>query len=710
MLEIKKNNTTVELRNLQEQVQKNKEDIAKHYEIDRVLANVGMRIIGILPTPEDLPDPLTYTGNYGDTYAVGYDSPYEYYIFTKADANAGYLQDHWLDIGPLTIQGAQGIPGPRGEIGPQGTPGTKWREGSVAPSKLVTDREGDLYLNVSTGDVYKFSNLNWSIIGSIKGPQGIRGLQGPQGIQGEIGPQGPQGEKGDAAGYISIAGILNNSTLLPSPSSINNLSSAYLVGEATPYDLYIQVGDNSDNAVWQNVGPFNIGTVVTVNGEVQNTWEANTKLDKLSFGGGSQNQVFAYGQYYSRFDPQERQIAMPVQFYEDRPYVGHIPTYSTSDQNITEMRGDGYLYVKNPISDFQAANKVYVDSTIQTAIENIEVPIPTDVYVVKEKNVIPENAGHTALYGFSWDLEGVPNDSTYLITDSPTPSAITRFGENATLQTSNPINSLDCVNKQYADGTYLTKNTDPSLYRKAYIKNTNGSQDLLNIYYDGYLITDEYLDEREKSYFKKSSGGIQNQNKKELVGLTTAKDSSGKYVSTQTFFSIPIDPSNISSGNIPTYYSSSQRTSADPGEVLISGTPKADYHVATKKYVDSKTSGISNPHLYQHNLELTSSTLGIRITMTIYNTTSSKFTTSTWETYVANNTNSYSNYMVSMTGFISTGGSLTNSGLIIGAYSENDGTVTIISTPDIPPSSFGITPNRITTSNLTITDYVTQIF
>lgn len=707
MLEIKKNNTTVELRNLQEQVQKNKEDIAKHYEIDRVLANVGMRIIGILPTPKDLPDPLTYTGNYGDTYAVGYDSPYEYHIFTAPNPNSGYTEDHWLDIGPLTIQGAQGIPGPRGEIGPQGTPGTKWREGSVAPSKLATDREGDFYLNVSTGDVYKFSNLNWSIIGSIKGPQGIRGLQGPQGIQGEVGPQGPQGEKGDATGYISIAGIISDfdeygDPIIPTPPELNDLTKAYLVGASAPYNLYVQIGSTSATAAWENVGPFNIGTVVTVNGEVQNTWEANTKLDKLSRSGSNSEPIFAYGQYVSSFDPQERQISISVQNYANRPYKGQLAKYYSSSQNITEMSGDGYLYVKNPISDFHATNKVYVDSTIQTAIENIEISIPTGSYVVREKDVIPQNAGFEALYGFRWDEDGVPNDSTFLITDSPMPSAVTRFGENANLQTTNPINPLDCVNKQYADGTYLTKDTSTTTKRQAYIKNTNGSQGLINIRGDGYLITDDYL---EGSYFEIPSGGIYTEDKKELVGLTTT--SSGI---SQTFFKIPLDPSDIFSGNIPTYYSSSKTTSEDPGVVLISGTPKADYHVATKKYVDSKTSTISNLHLYQHNLELRSAGLGVEITMTIYNNTSTKFTPSDWETYIATNSNKSSSYMVSMTGFIATSGSLSHDGLIIGAYSRNDGTVTIISTSDIPPSSTGLNSDAITTSDLTIKEYVTQIF
>ena len=56
----------VELRNLEEQVQKNKEDIAAHYNIDRVLADFGIRVVGQIDSPYSLPDPETYEGDYGD--------------------------------------------------------------------------------------------------------------------------------------------------------------------------------------------------------------------------------------------------------------------------------------------------------------------------------------------------------------------------------------------------------------------------------------------------------------------------------------------------------------------------------------------------------------------------------------------------------------------------------------------------------------------
>lgn len=93
------------LRNLEEQVQKNKEDIAAHYNVDRVLADFGIKVVGQVSSEADLPDPSTYTGDYGDAYAVGEQEPYTFYIWTRADVDAGHPDDYWFNIGQLAIVG-----------------------------------------------------------------------------------------------------------------------------------------------------------------------------------------------------------------------------------------------------------------------------------------------------------------------------------------------------------------------------------------------------------------------------------------------------------------------------------------------------------------------------------------------------------------------------------------------------------------------------
>ena len=158
-----------ELRNLEEQVQKNKEDIAAHYNMDRVLADFGIRIIGTLPNVEDLgtvPEPEYY----GDAYAVGTEAPYDFYIWTRADVNAGHPTDYWMAIGKLAIVGPQGPTGPKGDTGPQGARGSSWTSGIANPIFTEGYKAGDQWLNTVSGLVFEFDNNKWNAKQSIRGP------------------------------------------------------------------------------------------------------------------------------------------------------------------------------------------------------------------------------------------------------------------------------------------------------------------------------------------------------------------------------------------------------------------------------------------------------------------------------------------------------------------------------------------------------------
>ncbi|MFA9487141.1 MULTISPECIES: YadA-like family protein [unclassified Moraxella] len=59
-------------------------------------------------------------------------------------------------------------------------------------------KEGDIYINSTTGDLYKKTGNRWGAkVGSLKGPKGDKGETGPAGPAGEKGEQGEQGPKGD---------------------------------------------------------------------------------------------------------------------------------------------------------------------------------------------------------------------------------------------------------------------------------------------------------------------------------------------------------------------------------------------------------------------------------------------------------------------------------------------------------------------------------
>lgn len=263
-MEININGKNIVLRNLEEQVQKNKEDIARHYAIDRALANFGIKIVGSVPNANQLPGQIKgtpfpqapgYTGEFGDAYVVGTNPPYTYWIYTRPDLNQGIATSYWLDVGQISVQGPEGPIGPQG---PEGEPGTstRWYFGSTVPT--VSANDGDIFLissGASLGNIYGYTGQTWVLLGNIRGPQGIQGIQGQrgfQGIQGPIGPQGPQGPSGQS---FHIEGVLDTPAQLPTPTQAIR-AGAYLIGTEAPYDMYIIEGghDEGDILLWVNAG------------------------------------------------------------------------------------------------------------------------------------------------------------------------------------------------------------------------------------------------------------------------------------------------------------------------------------------------------------------------------------------------------------------------------------------------------------------------
>jgi len=322
-----------EFRSLEEQVQKNKEDIANHYNIDRVLADFGIRVIGQITRVEDLPDPDTFTGSYGDAYAVGAQPPYAFYIWTRADVNAGHETDYWLNIGDLAIVGPQGPQGIQGPVGPQGEQGIGWinfNDVNDVPPLNNTAPLQTLAFNAGTGSVWVRVKINytnmWIKMGNLIGPQGETGPQGPTGAQGPQGPQGVQGPRGDVGGFVNIRGILPAANQLPTPASLADLTAAYLVGAAEPYDLYIQIGTSSATAMWTNTGPLNTATLVYEDGEAQNIWDADTKVDTAAAASG----WFVYG----RKDAGNGDTAItmsPSAFVNSVPYRDNTGTFEVAN-------------------------------------------------------------------------------------------------------------------------------------------------------------------------------------------------------------------------------------------------------------------------------------------------------------------------------------------------------------------------------------------
>ena len=327
--------------NLQQQVAKNRDDIARHYEVDRTLADYGIRIIGFYETIEDAKEQLgdPYNGPYGNAVGIGAQAPYIFYIWTRANNISDV--DYWQDVGELAVVGPQG---PQGEQGIQGIPGVNPNFLTGKGQPTISARLEDIYLDATTGDVYKITDGQWVRYGNIRGPQGLQGQTGPRGQIGQTGPQGPKGNDGDPGGFIKIGGFMVSESDLPNPTEINDTQIAFLVGSSEPYDLYIQVGATPATAVWYNIGTLNIATYVTVGGEFQGIWDADTKLDKVNINDGE------YHAYIISDDGSQ-----------DTMYIT-----SAADPSALVMRGgDGELFVPNyPTFPNEATSKDYVDNLI----------------------------------------------------------------------------------------------------------------------------------------------------------------------------------------------------------------------------------------------------------------------------------------------------------------------------------------------------------
>lgn len=224
-----------ELRNLEEQVEKNKDDILFILEQEGVLNQFGIKVVGQIDTAASLPAPAIYAGDYGDAYAVGTETPYDLYIWTRA--NGTHPSDYWFNIGKFPV------PGPAGTAGPMGAVFTP----TVSSSGIISwTNNGGL----TNPDSVNIRGPKGEKGDSIIGPVGPPGERGPAG-ESIVGPVGPQGERGPAGESFKVAAIIANTSLLPTPTEeTRNL--AYLVGAEAPYDLYVITG--TTNLYWSNAG------------------------------------------------------------------------------------------------------------------------------------------------------------------------------------------------------------------------------------------------------------------------------------------------------------------------------------------------------------------------------------------------------------------------------------------------------------------------
>ena len=407
-------------RELVEQVQY----LTDYHNQDKALASWGIRVVGKIADESELPAAETYTGTYGDAYAVGQQAPFNFYIFTRSSlAGSG---DYWFPFGQISIAGPQGPAGPKGDKGDTGE-SSKWYVGSNVPQPTTNlYKPGDMYLNVSTGNVYEFTDNNvWLQVANIIGPTGPKGEKG-ESIVGPEGPQGPKGDRGDVAGLVNIRGQLTSTDQLPTPQSLNNLTVAYLVNG----DLYIQFGETPQTATWNNVGPFNVGTMVTVGGNYVNVWDADTKAPVAPPSAGK-SQIWVHNGQSGRW---ATLMSVNVQ---TTPNV--IPTYRTNSEGDTINTHElGYLLTNTPTKNYQCANKKYVDETVSRLHHEPETVFSYTTAIEQNQEVAMTYAGTSGLLNFRWMTISMDMGSGEYVTETLPISAISNSSSYALWKTTYP--------------------------------------------------------------------------------------------------------------------------------------------------------------------------------------------------------------------------------------------------------------------------------
>lgn len=155
--------------------------------------------------------------------------------------------------------------------------------------------------------------------------------------QGERGPQGKQGETGATGAKIV-------STELQGQDENGN-------------NIYLQTFDDGTTATFiAPRGPTGSGTQVTVGGEVQETFDADTKLNKLS-----PTYEFIYAQ-------------TSTGKVNDKPFYYNIGAGTSEQKNVNgsvPVYNGQNLYSGIPTKPYQSANMKFVEDSIETAVENI---------------------------------------------------------------------------------------------------------------------------------------------------------------------------------------------------------------------------------------------------------------------------------------------------------------------------------------------------
>ena len=321
-----------QLRNLQEQVEKNKQDILYILTEEGTLNAFGIKVVGEDTTTAALPDPTTYTGDFGDAYAIGTEAPYNLYIFTRP--NGTHPNPYWFNIGKFPM------PGPKGDKGDTGATGAKGETGA----------KGD------TG---------------AQGPQGATGATGPKGATGPIGPKGDKGDTGPVGPAFNVQGTLTSTAQLPTPTAeMQDKGYCYRIPDANgvPHIWIVQGANEVGPFSWVDIG------VAGIQGQQGPAGVGIDTLTEVDFTIGNRNIQ------YDTIDGIK--ISSTGRFtYQggnrDATFKLDVPIIGDNGITIDKQANAQRVVVKTPIKIDEAITTPTPNPTVQNATVEFT-PVPSD--------------------------------------------------------------------------------------------------------------------------------------------------------------------------------------------------------------------------------------------------------------------------------------------------------------------------------------------
>lgn len=305
-------------------------------------------------------NPADSDGKNGDLYL----NTTSFDIFLKSN-------DHWSKIG--NIKGADGSDGNDGTNGTNGTngvdgndglpgaDGSTWLTGPENPTN-ETGKNGDLYLNTSSYDIFLKSNNVWGLIGNIKGEKGV------------------DGNDADTYGITyTVTFDPNGGELIDSETSVQTNYGETIVLPMASKDGFIFTGWYTGFSV--NDGKFTSVTPVTKDITLYAGWEAE-QLYTIYFhsNGGSTVETVQYQNNQSVTNlpsPTKMDYAFYGWYYDDGlSNKVSYPFIINKDLNLYAEWVDAYY-----ILSFNATGGNDIDSDVYLAGSEItELPIPSKQY------------------------------------------------------------------------------------------------------------------------------------------------------------------------------------------------------------------------------------------------------------------------------------------------------------------------------------------